>query len=457
MGETKTQKRTLDAVYPVKDGAFGSSATPGTEPLNWTPYPWGKGLLPSTTQETTSYRSTSWEDPLSDANVQEFTDVTRNGFTEPLERVLTDNGHEFYTTRTDWGHFSHSDIRRYVRNTKGTYDWYQGPLIPLIKSGTALFAPAVKMTDSDIRHYGSKAIAASAPTQPGVSVTTAIGELIADGLPKLFGLDTLQGRTSRVRSAGGEYLNVEFGWKPLVNDIVGVAMQLSEAGKLIRQFERDGGLAVRRAWHAPQEVSTEVVSDVASLGNTVALQYFAGSSTTRGFFQGPGAVAPHQVSMETTSSTRISFKGRFKYAVIKGHTFGEKLLEYEQKANILLGTRITPEVLWNLAPWSWMADWAGNFGDIISNATYFSSDGLVMEYGYLMRETRAVRRFQTTTDAVFVGGANVGPVHFSTVRTTKERYKATPYGFGLTPGSLNPRQWAILAALGITRAPGRLP
>jgi hypothetical protein len=38
----------------------------------------------------------------------------------------------------------------------------------------------------------------------------------------------------------------------------------------------------------------------------------------------------------------------------------------------------------------------------------------------------------------------------------KERVRATPYGFGLDLGSLNPRQWAILASLGLTRAPQRL-
>jgi hypothetical protein len=39
--------------------------------------------------------------------------------------------------------------------------------------------------------------------------------------------------------------------------------------------------------------------------------------------------------------------------------------------------------------------------------------------------------------------------------TTKIRYPATPYGFGIAEDGLSPKQWSILAALGINRAAGR--
>lgn len=38
----------------------------------------------------------------------------------------------------------------------------------------------------------------------------------------------------------------------------------------------------------------------------------------------------------------------------------------------------------------------------------------------------------------------------------KVRRAASPYGFGLNAEAFSPKQWAILAALGLTRAPGRL-
>jgi hypothetical protein len=55
-----------------------------------------------------------------------------------------------------------------------------------------------------------------------------------------------------------------------------------------------------------------------------------------------------------------------------------------------------------------------------------------------------------------IGPFNLGstPNCFSSLSTTverKERIKATPFGFGLVDSDFTNRQWAILAALGITR------
>jgi hypothetical protein len=138
------------------------------------------------------------------------------------------------------------------------------------------------------------------------------------------------------------------------------------------------------------------------------------------------------------------------------NSFSAKLESYEQKANIL-GTRLTPEVLWELAPWSWLFDWQANVGDILSNLSLLSADGLVMRYGYLMCHTLAYNRYVIPAGARFTPGVETGPIFTVLGRETKERVRATPYGFGLNPDSFSIRQWAILGALGLTKTPRALP
>jgi hypothetical protein len=63
---------------------------------------------------------------------------------------------------------------------------------------------------------------------------------------------------------------------------------------------------------------------------------------------------------------------------------------------------------------------------------------------------------QTTriSDIYTLTGATCGgkPVQLSQTFGTiqKIRRKATPYGFGLNPNTFSTRQWAIIAALGLT-------
>jgi len=121
-------------------------------------------------------------------------------------------------------------------------------------------------------------------------------------------------------------------------------------------------------------------------------------------------------------------------------------------ARLLLGIDLTPETLWNLAPWSWLADWFGNVGDVMTNMSLFSRDKLVMPYGYIMAETSV-----TTTNLLYdlQWYDPVGPKSVRDVAgfVRKQRSPASPFGFGLSDMILDSRQTSILAALGITRVP----
>jgi hypothetical protein len=119
-----------------------------------------------------------------------------------------------------------------------------------------------------------------------------------------------------------------------------------------------------------------------------------------------------------------------------------------------LGLSLTPDTVWNLAPWSWAVDWFTNAGDVISNLTDWAVYGLCLRYGYIMEHTIARDTY------TYVGGSKGAgfkrteylPPPIILEVETKIRRKANPFGFGLTWNGLSPIQLAIAAALGITRS-----
>jgi len=128
----------------------------------------------------------------------------------------------------------------------------------------------------------------------------------------------------------------------------------------------------------------------------------------------------------------------------------ESIESYSNFATKLLGLDLNPETLWEMAPWSWAVDWFTNAGDVIHNVNAWSSDGLVLKYGYIMEHT-IVRDIYTWVGDTRFKPDTVYPDVVVLVTETKLRRRATPFGFGLTFSSLTKRQKAIAAALGLTR------
>jgi hypothetical protein len=130
----------------------------------------------------------------------------------------------------------------------------------------------------------------------------------------------------------------------------------------------------------------------------------------------------------------------------------ERLRYFSAQANKLFGTRLTPATLWELTPWSWAADWFGNIGDIIHNASALGDDGLVIRYGYIMDSYESIVTYTQEGPIGINHGPVINSLSLTRIHTLKRRYRATPYGFGLIPADFTTRQKAIVAALGISRS-----
>jgi hypothetical protein len=119
------------------------------------------------------------------------------------------------------------------------------------------------------------------------------------------------------------------------------------------------------------------------------------------------------------------------------------------EAKKLYGLSLTPETVWNLAPWSWAVDWVSNAGDVISNLSDWATDGLVLRHGYIMEQSFVRDTYEWYGPVNF--WSQVYPAVFTLECRSKLRRRATPFGFGLTFGDFTPRQWAIAIALGLTK------
>jgi hypothetical protein len=329
-----------------------------------------------------------------------------------------------------------------------TYDGGIFPQIPgVFDGGTSVdpFPPDHRLDDNDLDQKGATAIARCKPGDPVVDLSTTFGETIKDGLPALLGQTLWRDRTLHHlhKNAAGEYLNAQFGFLPLVNDIRKSASVIDHAGTLLKQFERDAGRNVRRSFYFPVE---NIATD---FGPVLSGIY-------PGFWNGYPAGRPIKDALfgdtfkRRDVMRRVWFSGTFTYSLPADWNSANKVREISAKANALLNTKLTPETLWNLAPWSWAIDWFSSAGDVVSNLQSFITNGLVMRYGYVMAETIVTDTYTHVPRATSsLPLPRVPEVVF--VTHTKQRKEANPFGFGVSWDGLSPFQVSIAAALGINR------
>lgn len=301
---------------------------------------------------------------------------------------------------------------------------------------------------------GGTAIARVRPNKPVVNLSVTIGELRnISAWPRLMGSIIARSATLRdlFRNSGNEYLNAQFGWAPLIRDVTAMAEVVSQGRTLLAQYEREINRLVRRRYQFDEQIST--VEGLSKAIGSSSYELTTGTPYGAKPYLGTRSVTFPPVEI-TRTVTKSYFSGGFRIYSSDLHYLDQNLAEFESKANALLGTRLDPEVLWNLQPWSWLADWVFNFGSVLSNISAFS-DGIVMQYGYLMREQEIRKEiyfpnglWQQTSTGWKKATAPLTVVSGSHVKT---RVAASPFGFGLNPESFTERQWAILLALGLSK------
>jgi hypothetical protein len=398
--------------------------------------------------------------------------------------IRPDLGGPFMTTR--WTPI----VDRILYSSRYT-DWYNriwegyGNMVPSIHSsyGTAFEGwgyitkdsdvnhiaskfPALSSTDDELIAYGTTAIAKTRPDISPVNVTNFLVELRRDGIPFAAKLSKsrLEGIIKRYQdkaaSAGKTsakegsdiFLENTFGLQPFVSDLKDFVRMQSKGISTLDNLLTNSGKLIRRRYRFPDN------NFYTTLGRAGANQFGFDSQfnwSNEGFFINYGDFRRPIYEPEFTVHTerKAWFSGAYVVHMPPDMEPVSRLRAAADKLRWDYGVGLDIDTVYNLIPWSWLLDWQLNLGDLITNVAKWQDDAVVLQYGYMMEETKSTYMVSPVPGSQFNG--NTTPIQrcpdMGIKVHKKRRIRATPYGFGLTYGSLSDYQKAILAAIGITR------
>jgi hypothetical protein len=291
--------------------------------------------------------------------------------------------------------------------------------------------------NSTLYGYGGTAIARTLPTNPMMEGADTIAQSIQfrKNLPKAIGANLWRDRMLTFKTLGSEYLNIEFGWKPFISDVMDVMRCVRDSADYYRKLYEGSGVKTRRGYRFPSKPT--------ALTNPGSTNTYSVDSTLSGWQAG-------SLVYVGSKEMRIWFKGCYTYQLPISLAQMTKMQKYRSYADHVLGLKPTLENVWDAAPWTWAVDWAVDAGDVARNISRMGRDGLFLEYGYIMCHAYT-RETWFATGATHSGpGSRCTGNSFTHIDEWKVRFPASPYGFGLTYEGLSVSQKAILAAAGIS-------
>lgn len=340
---------------------------------------------------------------------------------------------------------------RHVGQSQFTYfNWPVGQnYIYPTYSPTQLVSPALKNS------VASGVIASANPWAPKASLAQTILELMTGDVPSVLKnlRKHLAGMQSLKKTAGSDWLNVQFGWVPLVNDIKATVEVLLKLHMLLLGSDnyrrtRGGDLGEwARNVDTPYDRSLYLSGPLSS---SFASPYWKDYQNTGTPLSYPGYIPEGRWNR----SVRITADFRFSAKYHRGAVPNSKERGYIERATELLGLEITPAVLWEITPWTWLLDWASNLGSLASNLSLLDWSNVLLDYAYLtfVVKTEGSISWQgsKSNDA---GRFNLNHSFISQGYSIEEkvREQASPYGFSVGWDGLSPSQLAILTALGMSR------
>jgi hypothetical protein len=263
-------------------------------------------------------------------------------------------------------------------------------------------------------------------------------------------------RTSRgTKNLAGNYLNLQFGWVPFINDLYDIFTMRIKLEKKIAWLRSKNRKSVRRRIELDSGgFSEDIPRNVpphTTMSPLLPTLFYTGS-----------VVTSYPIPVQKVFKRKIWYVAKYQFYIPELADPNSRLLKLKLD---LSGLSLDPSVLYQAIPWSWLIDWFTSVGDILQNISTRMAYHVVARYAYVMCDE------SFTYEAPGYVNVNVGtrgslPVWSlgsrylqgvsRTIYEFKNREVANPYGFGITFSSLSAYQWSILAALGLSgrkRAP----
>jgi hypothetical protein len=349
-------------------------------------------------------------------------------------------GGEFVSERSSWNTNYSFDVPTFVGSNipnllkPGTIQGFVRP-----QSGTL---PSLASRDIQITETigaGGTLWRAAAPTKRQANLDTFLGEL-REGLPNLPGSAFARsaGLAGKLRGSGSEYLNWEFGIKPMVSDLRDLAKAVLNSGKILGQLARDSGKLVRRRLTLPLIHSVDQSIGYIGFTPTPSTYYFR--TLDRGI-------------TVTRTDKSLWFSGAFTYLWPQASSsrLADRISFYESQARVILGLSPDLSTAWELSKFSWLVDWFADIGDVLKGISLTGHNQLVAPYAYIMSH------YSASADLYSGYALNGQPSYTASYRVERKmRLMAYPYGFDVPTEGLSAFQTSILAALGISHVPARV-
>jgi hypothetical protein len=269
------------------------------------------------------------------------------------------------------------------------------------------------------------------PTKPVFSALNSLYELRE--LPEMLRQRFLD---MGLKSIPNYWIALQFGWGPLLRDIIAMCDLQRKAQKQLAQLLRDNGKPVRRRVNLAASEDTMVFENVAN--NAMSPSFVDRFYRARPY---------HRTTRRTVKLTWAS--AQFRYHLPDGP---RDIAWRAKMLRALYGLNPSPSVVYKMIPWSWLVDWFSNLGAMISNLEAGVADRLAADYFYLMEELQL--REDILSKAVFAGmdfQSITCQSTSSSVSTCKRRMKGDPFGWATPEATLSGMQLSILGALGLSR------
>lgn len=287
----------------------------------------------------------------------------------------------------------------------------------------------------DASNYGPEAWRRYAPGRTHANLGQMIAE--AKDIPRMLKSTASYFRNGwkshRTRRAANEWLNTQFGWLPFISDVVDMYNMSQVHGRMYKHVVRYNNVWKKYGGSVRSEGSSDLVSEMAHTSHYPILNSY----------YRPDPQQTGSTRVECISTLSVWFEGKFRYYIPDLET-----VQWQQRfVRQLFGLSVTPALVWELTPWSWLADWYTNAGEVFANMDTGWADNLAASSAYVMASSERLYRC-TSVLTMYTGDLHAS---WDSSFVTKTRGKANPFGFGLTMDDLSPRQMSILGALGISR------
>lgn len=242
------------------------------------------------------------------------------------------------------------------------------------------------------------------------------------------------------KKVGAQWLNANFGWLPFLSDLRRFYQTYANLRAMLDRIERNAGKWVETRCTIDESNDSELIRDSVGVNCMSPLCKYGNLWLKATVPDSPY----YRTVVRSTTSKKVWAVAKFRYYLPDMPTYW-----WEKKAiAYLFGVWPNPSVLYDLTPYTWLIDWFTNLGDIVESLDNELVEDLAMRDGYLMG--RESKNYEITGTHYYADGPYSAT--FKLCNEFKERKESkSNFSFSLDEDNLTPRQWSILAALGLTR------